>query len=579
MPFEHEESSDSFAQQASGEAGPLGSRPAVGARHANPAEALGSESAPVGPGGGDFLGLNQEVRPGARGQTQYALQQESVESPEGELELAEPLAVDAGESEESAAPEAELQPAPALPKSAPVAAPAAAAVAAAPARRSPVLMLCLIGFSVGILGAIALPFLGGEPKPDASTEVAAVPAPKSEPRGPLARVKAQPELPKAEPAARPSALAAVQPNTGSSSSSAAPNAPAAPAAAAAPSAQLPADQTQSSEADKALAASALPELPGAFAKEVLALSELDESDLRATDAPPAYDLPTDEELDEAVASALEPLPPVIELEPELEAESEFTELDESEDVQLVQAGPAVPPAASTSSATSAPNVSAAPSEAAASPAPSAPAAQPSAPSTPATPAPIVATPAQPAPAPAAPAQAEPAAPAQPAASNDLAMIWQAETVPLDKIAHGARVLTPSVGNVRIFMTAGDTWEGKLYAVGQNKVWLDTSTGRIELKGAEVKSIERILSTPAELGEGDAPLPGMWVRVKTRGGTIYGRLIGVDGNRVTIETPERARITLEDAEVEQAKPPKDEDSKGKGSSDKPKKLNRAKPKKK
>lgn len=159
------------------------------------------------------------------------------------------------------------------------------------------------------------------------------------------------------------------------------------------------------------------------------------------------------------------------------------------------------------------------------------------------------------------------------------MIWQADTVPFDKIGHGARVLTPSVGNVRVAMASNDYFEGKLYAVGQHKVWLDTSTGRIELKGSEVKAIERILSAPAELGDGDAPLPGEWVRVKTRGGTIYGKLIGVDGTRVTIETPERARITLDDAVIEPARPPKEGERQSGDSKDKPKKLTRPKPKKK
>jgi len=589
MPFEHEESSDPFAQQSAGEASPLGSRPAVGARHANPAEALGSDSAPVGPGGGDFLGLNQEVRPGARGQAQYALQQESAESaPESEseleLELEAPLAIDSGESEESAQPavEAELQPAPALPK----AAPAPVAAATAPARRSPVLMLCLIGFSVGILGAVALPFL--DSKPESKTEVAAVPASGAPQSNSSARPKAQPESQKPASATRSAELVAAQPNASTSSEVARSSEPnvAAPIASAQP--HVDARNAQASAKHAPLVASALPELPGAFAKEVLVLSEVGEADLRATDAAPAFDLTEDDELDEAVASALEPLPPVVELESEFDEDSEeFDELEAVEDVQLVQGGPAVPPAASASSAASTPNAAAAASEAAASTTPSAPVApspvavEPAAAPAPALNAPIVAAPAQPAQAPATAGQSAPAqtTPAQPAPSTDLAMIWQADTVPLDKIAHGARVLTPSVGNVRVAMASGDHFEGKLYAVGQSKVVLDTSTGRIELKGSEVKSIERILSTPAELGEGDSPLPGTWVRYKTRGGTIYGKLISMDGNRVTIETPERARITLQDGEIEPAKPPKDGEAKSGGSSDKPKKLNRPKPKKK
>jgi hypothetical protein len=585
MPFEHEDSSDSSAPQSSAEAGPLGSRPAVGARHANPAEALGSDSGPVGPGGGDFLGLNQEVRPGSRGQSQYSLQQESVDSaPEGELELAEPLAVDAGEGEdfEAAQPvaEAELQPAPALPKA------PATPVAAAPARRSPVLMLCLVGFSVGILGAVALPFLDDQPAATTSTEVASAPAPETTPRKPVASPK--PQAPTTAPQLHTGDLASAQPNASSSSSTssnfAAPESDALAAPAPLTSAGAPAHEGHTKSTQDALVASAAPELPGAFAKEVLVLSELAEADLRAAAAPPTFDLPADELAQEAVAAALEPLPPAIGLESELESEAaDVAELEAGAEVHLVQAGPAMPPAASASSATSAPDVAVAPSEAGASTAPATPvaASEIAATPAPAPAAPVVATPAQPATAQLNPTPTDPtpAAPAQAAPSNDLAMIWQADTVPFDKIGHGARVLTPSVGNVRVAMASNDYFEGKLYAVGQHKVWLDTSTGRIELKGSEVKAIERILSTPAELGDGDAPLPGEWVRVKTRGGTIYGKLIGVDGTRVTIETPERARITLDDAVIEPARPPKEDERQSGGSKDKPKKLTRPKPKKK
>ncbi len=142
-----------------------------------------------------------------------------------------------------------------------------------------------------------------------------------------------------------------------------------------------------------------------------------------------------------------------------------------------------------------------------------------------------------------------------ASASELSGIWSGGAIPIDAIEGQSRLLTPSIGRVRVHLGSGEIFEGQLYAVGQKKVWLETELGKMALLSWQVHRIEHILTTEgvAALGDdGSQDLAGLeQVRVRTPGGVFYGKVIDRDEDTVTLVTDEGARITLRDAVVDPA----------------------------
>ena len=142
-----------------------------------------------------------------------------------------------------------------------------------------------------------------------------------------------------------------------------------------------------------------------------------------------------------------------------------------------------------------------------------------------------------------------------ASAAELANIWQGSSIPVEAIAGSKRLLTPAVGRVRVVLASGEVFEGKLYAVGSRKVWIETKLGKMALLDYQIDRVEHIVNADGDAltgGDSHADLAGLQgVRVRTAGGVFYGKLLSRDGATVTIVTDSGARITLQDAHVEAA----------------------------
>jgi hypothetical protein len=142
-----------------------------------------------------------------------------------------------------------------------------------------------------------------------------------------------------------------------------------------------------------------------------------------------------------------------------------------------------------------------------------------------------------------------------ATSEDLAGVWEGSVIPMESIGGPSRLLTPGVGRVRILIARGEIFEGRLYAVGQGKVWIDTGLGRLALLSEQVQRIEHLASpsgTPGLGAPGSQELAGLpRVRVRTPGGTFYGKVLARDDATVTLITDQGARVMLESRDVESA----------------------------
>jgi len=118
---------------------------------------------------------------------------------------------------------------------------------------------------------------------------------------------------------------------------------------------------------------------------------------------------------------------------------------------------------------------------------------------------------------------------------------------MEAIDGAERMVTPTVGVVRVVLTSGEIFDGRLYAVGQGQVWIETDFGRLALSGHRVREIDTVvLEKQAKEVE---QLPRM--RVRTPGGLFFGKVLARDDVHVTLLLDSGGRITLESNDVEPA----------------------------
>ncbi len=141
-----------------------------------------------------------------------------------------------------------------------------------------------------------------------------------------------------------------------------------------------------------------------------------------------------------------------------------------------------------------------------------------------------------------------------ASADKLELIWRGSEVPLEAVQAPAKTLMPRVGNVRVFTTAGDVFDGRLYAVGQNRVWLDTQPGRIGLDGERVEKIE-VLGLPASgvqesSGKAAQETGKKRVRVRVPGGMLYGSVLKAEGDEVILALDDGGRVRVKANDIEE-----------------------------
>jgi hypothetical protein len=136
-----------------------------------------------------------------------------------------------------------------------------------------------------------------------------------------------------------------------------------------------------------------------------------------------------------------------------------------------------------------------------------------------------------------------------ATEEDFAGFWREQSVPMEAIAGERRLRTINVGQVRVMLDSGEYFEGALYAVGQQRVWLDLDLGRIAFEAAAVRDITRITTPANAIGKKGQDLSGLpHVEVRLPGGWMAGRLVGREGSTVTLVTDNGIRMVIESDEV-------------------------------
>lgn len=138
----------------------------------------------------------------------------------------------------------------------------------------------------------------------------------------------------------------------------------------------------------------------------------------------------------------------------------------------------------------------------------------------------------------------------------LEMIWRGNHVPLEAVQAPAKTLMPRVGNVRVFTTSGDVFDGRLYAVGQNRVWVDAEPGRIGLDGDRVEKIEVLGPAPEGVQtstQDAAPAGKKRVRVRAPGGMLYGSVLKAEGEEVLLALDDGGRVRVKAGDIQDLGP--------------------------
>lgn len=137
-----------------------------------------------------------------------------------------------------------------------------------------------------------------------------------------------------------------------------------------------------------------------------------------------------------------------------------------------------------------------------------------------------------------------------ASEDKLELIWRGSEVPLEALKAPAKTIMPRVGNVRVFTTSGDVFEGRLYAVGQNRVWLDTTPGRVGLDGDRVQRIDVLPPEESQVASSDLSQIGKSrVRVRVPGGLLYGSVLKAEGDEVTLALDDGGRVRVKAGDVQ------------------------------
>ena len=137
-----------------------------------------------------------------------------------------------------------------------------------------------------------------------------------------------------------------------------------------------------------------------------------------------------------------------------------------------------------------------------------------------------------------------------ASEDKLELIWRGSEVPLEALKAPAKTIMPRVGNVRVFTTSGDVFEGRLYAVGQNRVWLDTTPGRVGLDGDRVQRIDVLPPEETQVASSDLSQIGKSrVRVRVPGGLLYGSVLKAEGDEVTLALDDGGRVRVKADDVQ------------------------------
>jgi hypothetical protein len=193
----------------------------------------------------------------------------------------------------------------------------------------------------------------------------------------------------------------------------------------------------------------------------------------------------------------------------------------------------------------------------------------------------------PQPATAGTAESKPAMPPAPAplpagtdADNGVVVLWNSTEIPHQHIRGAARMQTPNVGTVRLTTQEAESFTGRLLSVGQGKVWLQIDPlGKLAF---DISTIQE-LALPSR-SAGPAPVKGAltigsWAKSLSEGGTMYGKIVALNDKTGTLQLENGARLTVDLARLEPAKPPAAKEETGKvkvKKSDKPRPVPKPKP---
>lgn len=168
------------------------------------------------------------------------------------------------------------------------------------------------------------------------------------------------------------------------------------------------------------------------------------------------------------------------------------------------------------------------------------------------------------------AESKPVTPPAPAplpvgtdADSGVVVLWNSTEIPHEHIRGAARMQTPNVGTVRLTTKDAETFSGRLLSVGQGKVWLQIDPlGKLAFDTSTIQELVLPSKSNSPAPVKGALTIGSWAKSISEGGTLYGKIVALNDKTGTLQLENGARLTVELARLEPAKPPAAKEETGK-----------------
>jgi len=140
-----------------------------------------------------------------------------------------------------------------------------------------------------------------------------------------------------------------------------------------------------------------------------------------------------------------------------------------------------------------------------------------------------------------------------ATAADWAGMWTETSIPMDAIHGPTKLRTLHVGLVRAELKNREFIQGRLYAVGESRIWLDVELGRLSLDAGELRELVQIVGQQGQpVPLGTQAVAGLQrVEVLLPGGTMTGRVLGREGDWVTFVTEDGLRMRVDALDIRPA----------------------------
>lgn len=132
--------------------------------------------------------------------------------------------------------------------------------------------------------------------------------------------------------------------------------------------------------------------------------------------------------------------------------------------------------------------------------------------------------------------------------DEMPLVWRGFEIPMHLVDGEDRMRTPGVGAVRVTLTHGSMFNGRLHSVGEGRIWISTGSGSMSIEGERVSEVVHVMN--AGFDGSDMTVDSLRkVRARLPGGSVEGHVLREDEDTVVIRTVRGSQVSFDRSTVE------------------------------